>query len=679
MGLKDFFPDMLPGFKINNQKPLSVYGGSRIGVDLSIWLHIAVQSTEVALCLHMFPTYVPNEVLSEIQRRHHVLVDSGFTPHYVFDGKRHPIKRIARQAREGSFLEAWNRLEAFMTKGKSTNSPISDKERKDAVKDMLLHTKPGEEIISLVKNWMMAECISYECAPFEADWQLIALEQQGIIDGIMTNDSDLIALGGSNLYFDAKFASSGKESTCVHFNRSDVLASNTYVLFNRFEKHLPEVAAFLGCDYIKRLPGSGPATVLKGVGTRRGLLESYLAAEDRQAFLDGMGRKHNLPSYSLDFNRACHLFRHAPYYNCRLNMLLPLAEIDDGAGSWPSIIGFDPNELLFPLTQENYSCASKFDCCSFQSGVELKTFLPPVYKGTLSDNPGVTQGTLLPRFAVLDFDKFPIRCTPSEVLECWAASRGVVFRKDDSRDQLEENVQIMVANGTFILEPQHCVKDMKWLGFEALEVQSEESGWSSQYYTKLQSLTPITDKDVDCFYPDGDEQNRFRGKALANGGNIIVGSIQSIAVKAASGGKPMVLFRCLCIPSQKSDKIISANVDTRPNKEHYTLYLCFEECGRVQGFPYSCCGCPKGRTFCSHLIGFLIVCALAQQEMGGQADFEANVPPSPYAVQQHAILVENLCRKDPFNRSKVSKLAKSKRRESLGIASPIKKLRRSPT
>ena len=38
-------------------------------------------------------------------------------------------------------------------------------------------------------------------APFEADAQLVQLEQQGLVDCILTGDGDVILLGGQNVQF----------------------------------------------------------------------------------------------------------------------------------------------------------------------------------------------------------------------------------------------------------------------------------------------------------------------------------------------------------------------------------------------------------------------------------------------------------------------------------------------
>ncbi len=47
-----------------------------------------------------------------------MLDDAGFVPHYVFNGKQNPIKRIACQTREGTFLEAWINWKNWMMRAR---------------------------------------------------------------------------------------------------------------------------------------------------------------------------------------------------------------------------------------------------------------------------------------------------------------------------------------------------------------------------------------------------------------------------------------------------------------------------------------------------------------------------------------------------------------------------------
>jgi hypothetical protein len=62
-----------------------------------------------------------------------------------------------------------------------------------------------------------------------------------------------------------------------------------YPRLAHFEDYLPEVAAFLGCDYIPQICGTGIAKVL-GTDKMKGkqkapLMKQYLEASDKYAFL----------------------------------------------------------------------------------------------------------------------------------------------------------------------------------------------------------------------------------------------------------------------------------------------------------------------------------------------------------------------------------------------------------
>ena len=51
------------------------------------------------------------------------------------------------------------------------------------------------DIVGHVKKYCDLHGIKYCCAPFEADSQLAQLELDGVVDGVITEDTDLIVLG----------------------------------------------------------------------------------------------------------------------------------------------------------------------------------------------------------------------------------------------------------------------------------------------------------------------------------------------------------------------------------------------------------------------------------------------------------------------------------------------------
>jgi len=51
---------------------------------------------------------------------------------------------------------------------------------------------------------LKAEQVPYVVAPYEADAQLAYLEKEGIVDGIITEDSDLLVFGCKNVSYEVR-------------------------------------------------------------------------------------------------------------------------------------------------------------------------------------------------------------------------------------------------------------------------------------------------------------------------------------------------------------------------------------------------------------------------------------------------------------------------------------------
>lgn len=96
--------------------------------------------------------------------------------------------------------------------------------------------------------------IPYITAPMEAEAQCAKLAQLGLVDGIITDDSDVFLFGGvqcfKNIFNDAKYAE------C--FLLADV---ERELMLTR--ERLISLAYFLGSDYTLGLPGIGPVMGLE--------------------------------------------------------------------------------------------------------------------------------------------------------------------------------------------------------------------------------------------------------------------------------------------------------------------------------------------------------------------------------------------------------------------------------
>jgi 5'-3' exonuclease len=75
---------------------------------------------------------------------------------------------------------------------------------------MLRHLKkitvPDALFVSYIVQWMKKQDgLQFECAPFEAEWQLIHLERQGVVNYVYTTDGDSIILGADRVITDIDF------------------------------------------------------------------------------------------------------------------------------------------------------------------------------------------------------------------------------------------------------------------------------------------------------------------------------------------------------------------------------------------------------------------------------------------------------------------------------------------
>lgn len=634
---------------------LSTLKGSTVAVDISIWLHQILGSIdEVANCVQMHPPYRPVRLLSEIKRRHKILVDSGLKPMYVFDGRRHPMKVVAREKRDNPLESAIKWLDEFYSKGLLGES-ISDDERDEAMKKMKEATQVTPEIISIVIEWMKEQEVRFICAPFEAEWQCVALVLDKLADIILSTDGDCVILGAPKVIVELTLST----SQCFVYDRACVLSSlaNPKYDISEYEDLLPEMAAFLGCDYIKRVHGYGADRVFK----KR--LPGFVQADDKRAYLQ------NLPgvpakdraSYADRFLHVTNLFRYAPVLRCRNGewLLLPLSHLPTNEMSnWARMIGFGrvqhPSELL-PVDAQQYSKAMLFDGSSFlvDGGGPLPPFKDPLYKNS---------STALPHYASINFDKIPVACVQSAPLYQFVVARKPnAVGADCSRVELEE-AAVRVMNLEILSKDKVPKVIDRWRLTTVLKGVGDND-WDDDDYdvtATIRSLATIDEtKDVRRFYPHGNEANLERARRLVDGGNVLVReSLRCRLCCDRVDDSPAVLFQCDVVPHMKggpNSRVKSENTDGT-DKDYYTVFLCFrydstsKEARRVRGFPHSCCGCHDGRYFCSHMLALLGILSLKQKYTIEQ--FELAYARSPLFIQNLPLLIENLTRRDRAKRKK---------------------------
>ena len=163
-------------------------------------------------------------------------------------------------------------------------------------------------------------------APYEADAQMAYLERIGLVDGIITEDSDLLVFGCRNVLFKFDFAA----STVTNINRADFSSVTTaegggISLAGWTDTQFRAMAILSGCDYLPSIPGIGLKTAWS-------LLRKHRSVEQVLRVLRMDGKK-SIPKGYLDaFYRAEKVFLHQRVY-CPLDQkLVTLTElpIDQG-------------------------------------------------------------------------------------------------------------------------------------------------------------------------------------------------------------------------------------------------------------------------------------------------------------------------------------------------------------
>lgn len=179
---------------------------------------------------------------------------------------------------------------------------------------------------------LRAENVDYVVAPYEADAQLCFLERESLVDGIITEDSDLLVFGCQHVIF--KLESSGQ---CVSI-KADKLAMVkefpmhgwTDVQFRRMAvsqllhpgvceggKAEADVQMLSGCDYLDSIPGVGLKTAHR-------LLRRHKTVEKVVQMLRLEGTLNVPPNYIKAFAQAELAFLHQRVFDPMLKRLVPL-------------------------------------------------------------------------------------------------------------------------------------------------------------------------------------------------------------------------------------------------------------------------------------------------------------------------------------------------------------------
>jgi flap endonuclease-1 len=245
MGVKRFLPLIKElcsdAFKTIQIKTLM---GSTIAIDGTLWLYqilCAVRKSNDGAILNSKGDDIT--ILNTLFSRLLFLKKMKIKPIFVFDGKPPEFKDDIIRNRKSAKKKAQDKIDC--------NDYTSSTEKKQLIQKSSHITKKD---ITNCRKLLDLMGIPYIDSPSEADAQLGYLYKNGIVDYVITEDSDIIIYGANKII--RNFKSSA--STC------ELLDMNVfYEKISLSQRNLAEIAIILGCDYYPGIKGIGHKRILK--------------------------------------------------------------------------------------------------------------------------------------------------------------------------------------------------------------------------------------------------------------------------------------------------------------------------------------------------------------------------------------------------------------------------------
>lgn len=354
------------------QKPthLRNFAGQTLGVDAYGWLHRGTVSCAIELA-EQKPTRKHIEfALSRVR----MLLYFGVKPYLVFDGdylpsKAHTEKERAARRKESKRLG----LELLRT---------------ERISRAHLELQKAVDVTPLMARELIEELkrldVPYIVAPYEADSQLAYLEQQGVISGILSEDSDLLVFGAKCLL--TKLDQHGE---CVAINRADFTACRDISLVGWTDKEFRMMAMLSGCDYL-------PGIDKMGLKTAYRLVRKHKTIDRVVRIVQFDGKMKVPPGYLEAFAKAENTFLYQWVF-------CPKAKVMVNLNTAPTSI--DVHELEYIGKQADPDVAAGVAAGNLDPNTKERLVLPPGARSSLTRSSTVQTPTEKQGKSIAEFFK----------------------------------------------------------------------------------------------------------------------------------------------------------------------------------------------------------------------------------------------------------------------------------
>ncbi|CAE6432379.1 unnamed protein product [Rhizoctonia solani] len=430
MGIQGLLP-LLKSIHVNTN--IAAFSGKTLAVDGYVWLHRGAYACAVQIVKGQYTTKYVDYAMHRVRMlRHH-----GIAPFLVFDGGPLPAKRGTEKDREEKRAKNFAQAQMLEAQGKGNEAYEYYKKCVDITPQMAYQ---------LIKA-LRAEGIPYIVAPYEADAQMAYLEREGIVDGIITEDSDLVVFGCRNLLFKL-----GPDGSCVNVRRDDLGAVKDLVGWGG--KELRWMAMLSGCDYIDSLPGLGLKKAQK-------LLRKWKTVEKIIQAIRMEG-SFKMPNGYLESFRVAELaFLHQRVYDPvsqRLTHLSPPPEDEEWDESKDAFVGENlPPDVAKKIAEGEFCPISRDAMADI-----MPAFQPKSRKGkmVLNDLPGNTsvkpsQKSISSYFGAATISSQPKKHTPlPKFVSVKGSGRSSLSAQVMNKTPPEDDWEVMEIEGPIIPKPR---------------------------------------------------------------------------------------------------------------------------------------------------------------------------------------------------------------------------------
>ena len=238
-----------------------------------------------------------------------MLIHFGVIPYIVFDGDYLPSKAATEVERAKKREESKRKGLELYRLNKPSQAHLELQKAVDVTPEM------ARRLIDELKKIG----VEYIVAPYEADAQLVYLERQGIIQGMLSEDSDLLVFGAKCLL--TKLDQYGE---CVEINRADFAACREVSLIGWSDTEFRRMAILSGCDYLASINRMGLKSAYRFV-------RKYKNIEKIIQMLQFDGQYYVPTDYLKKFYRAELTFLHQRVYCPLKKDVVMMAELEKEA------------------------------------------------------------------------------------------------------------------------------------------------------------------------------------------------------------------------------------------------------------------------------------------------------------------------------------------------------------